>query len=309
MGLLFLSEPARAAVWRPALAKALPDLPFWDGDAEVPDPMAVRYVACWIPPKDLFTRYPNIELVISVGAGADQFDQSTLPPTVRIARMITPGISEMMRDYVTLGVMALHRELPLYVDQQKRRIWQAGQAPLARNRRVGVMGLGQLGQSALRALVPFGFHLSGWARTSRDLPGMRCFAGQSALPAFLAELDILVCLLPLTPETKGVLNKALFDQLPRGARLLQCGRGGHLVMQDLLDALDSGQLSAAMLDVTDPEPLPEDHPLWAHPRVLLTPHIATETDFEEGAACCARILGAFRDGRPFDEEVDRHRGY
>jgi glyoxylate/hydroxypyruvate reductase A len=166
-----------------------------------------------------------------------------------------------------------------------------------------------LGCAALDALAPLGFQLSGWARSPRDLEGVDTFAGRESLAAFLAPIDILVCLLPLTPQTLGILNKDLFAQMKPGARLLQCGRGAHLNQDDLIDALDRGTLSAAMLDVTSPEPLPKAHPLWAHPKVIITPHIATETDFAEGADCVLRILKAFDAGVPFAEEVDRTRGY
>lgn len=307
MGLLYLSQPNRGQVWRRVLAEAMPDLPFWEGTAEAPED--VRYVACWIPPEDLFERYPNIEVLISIGAGADQFDQSRVPDHVRIARMITPGISDMMRDYVTLGVMALHRNLPLFIDQQKRQVWQSSDYPLARRRRVGVMGLGQLGQAALAALSPFGFQCAGWARSPHQIDGVTCFAGTAALPDFLSNLDIVVCLLPLTPETQGILNADLFARLPKGARLLHCGRGAHLDQDALCAALDRGHLTAAMLDVTNPEPLPSDHRLWSHPKLLITPHIATQTDFEEGADCCARILKAHQSGLTSPEFVDRQTGY
>ncbi len=309
MAVLYLSLPERGVVWRAALAQALPDLPFWEGHDAVEDAEKVRFVVCWMPPDDLFARYPNIELLISVGAGADQFDQSQIPGHVRIARMITPGIAEMMRDYVTFGVLALHRDLPRLIAQQSSQTWRTGHFAMARHKRVGVMGLGQLGCAALDALAPLGFQLSGWARSPRELEGVDTFAGADGLAAFLAPLDILVCLLPLTPHTHGILNKDLFAQMKPGARLLQCGRGAHLDQDDLIEALDRGTLSAAMLDVTAPEPLPEGHPLWAHPKVIITPHIATETDFAEGAACVLRILKAFDAGVPFAEEVDRRRGY
>lgn len=171
------------------------------------------------------------------------------------------------------------------------------------------MGLGQLGQAALGVLAPFGFQLSGWSRSPRDLPGVQTFAGVQALPAFLAELDILVCLLPLTSETQGILSTDLLNALKPGASLLHCGRGGHLDQNALIDALDRGQLSAAHLDVTNPEPLPAEHPLWHHPKVLITPHIATRTGFEDGAECCLRILTAFESGQPIPEEIDRSAGY
>lgn len=309
MALLYLSMPERGAVWSEVLAASLPDLPFWRGHDAVEDPKMVRFVACWTPPGDLFDRYPNIELLISVGAGADQFDPKAIPPHVRIARMITPGIAQMMAGYVTLGVLALHRDIPRYAAQQAQGAWEPRVAPLARNVRVGIMGLGQLGQAALAALAPFGYQLSGWSRGAKALDGVASYARKDGLTAFLGAQDIVVCLLPLTTETQGILNAAHFAQMKPGARLLHVGRGQHLVQDDLIAALDNGLLSAAMLDVTSPEPLPPEHPLWAHPKVFITPHIATETDAQEGGDCVVRILTAFETGQPFAEEVDRSLGY
>ena len=309
MALLYLSTPERARVWKAKVTEIFPDLPFWQGDDEVEDASAVRVVACWIPPQDLFARYPNIELLVSIGAGADQFDQSVIPARVRIARMITPGISEMMRDYVAMGVLALHRDLPTYVAQQSKSIWKGHSASVASNKRVGVMGLGTLGQAALAGLAPFGFILSGWARTVRNIPGVQCYMGQHGLGDFLSKQDIVVCLLPLTDETHGILNAEFFARMKPGAGLLHVGRGGHLNQADLTAALDAGRLGAAILDVTATEPLPKDDPLWTHSKILITPHVATETDAGEGANCLVRILTGFLEGTPFAEEVDRGRGY
>lgn len=292
MAILYLSSPERRAVWQPILSAALPDLPFWGSAEEVLDPAAVRFVACWVTPDDLFERYPNIELLISVGAGVDQFDFDTLPEHVQVVRMITPSIREMVSEYATLGVLALHRDLPQYLQQQHQQHWQPHPIQLARRRRVGVMGLGQLGLAALTALAPFGFQLSGWSRSRKDIVGVSTFAGAEELPAFLAQSDLLVCLLPLTPETHGILDEDLFAQLPKGAALVHCGRGEHLDSDALLAALQSGQVSSAMLDVTNPEPLPKTHPFWAHPSVILTPHVASETDFEEGAVFCVQAIQA-----------------
>ncbi|MEM7731650.1 MAG: glyoxylate/hydroxypyruvate reductase A [Pseudomonadota bacterium] len=309
MALLYLSSPERGAIWKPLLSAAHPDIPFWDGAEEVQDPAAVRFVACWIAPDDLFERYPNIELLISVGAGVDQFDFDALPDQVQVVRMITPSICEMIQEYVTLGVLALHRDLPIYLHQQRETQWGTRRIQLARRRRVGVMGLGQLGLAALTALEPFGFQLSGWSRSRKELTGITTFAGAGELPAFLAQSDIVVCLLPLTPETRGILGQDLFAQLPKGAGLVQCGRGEHLDQNALLSALQTGQVSAAILDVTDPEPLPENHAFWSHPGVILTPHIASETDFEEGAVFCARAIDAYLSGAAIPGLVNKDRRY
>ena len=307
MGLLYLSTPERGAVWKRALADSMPDLPFWTPDDAVPH--EVQYVACWTPPDGLFARYPNTKLLISVGAGADQFDLSRVPTHVRVARMITPGIASMMRDYVTLGVLALHRDLPRYAAQQRQGRWHSAPVQLAHNVRVGVMGLGQLGTVALRALMPFGYALSGWSRSPRKIDGVTTFAGSDGLDAFLAAQDIVVCLLPLTTDTQGLMDARFFSKMKRGAKLLNAGRGAQLVQDDLVAALDDGRIGAAMLDVTTQEPLPKDHPLWCHPGVIITPHTATDTDAEEGAACVIRVLSAFRANDSFAEEVHRGRGY
>lgn len=309
MGLLYLSSPERGVIWKPLLSAALPDTPFWDGVNEVQDPAAVRFVACWIAPDDLFERYPNIELLISVGAGVDQFDFEALPDHVQIVRMITPSICEMIREYVTLGVLALHRDLPFYLNHQRQSQWKERPVQLARHRRVGVMGLGQLGLAALKALEPLGFQRAGWSRSRKEISGVSTFAGPEELPAFLAGSDIVVCLLPLTPETHGILGADLFSQLPKGAGLVHCGRGEHLESDALLAALHSGQVASAMLDVTNPEPLPDDHPFWSHPGVILTPHVASVTDFEEGAAFCARAIEALLNRSPIPGLVSKKQRY
>jgi glyoxylate/hydroxypyruvate reductase A len=171
------------------------------------------------------------------------------------------------------------------------------------------MGLGELGLAALSALRGFDFRLSGWSRSGRDLPGVRCHAGADELDAFLAACDILVCMLPLTAETRGVLNRDLFSRLPRGARLVNVGRGGHLVQQDLLEALESGQITAAVLDVTDPEPLPADHPLRRHPAVIVTPHVAGVTRRETAVHTLLDNVRRLARGEELEGEVDRRRGY
>lgn len=304
MAVLYLSDPARGAVFQAAFDAALPDMPFHIGQA--PDPQAVRYLVTWTAPEDLAARFPDLRLIFSVGAGVDQFDLAGLPPDVGVVRMLEPGIPQQMQEYVTLATLALHRDLPAYLGQQRKGLWQAGKNLPAEERRVGVMGLGQLGQAALAALRPFGFPLAGWSRSPRQIDGVECFTD---LEAFLARTDLLICLLPLTAETEGILDAGLFARLPRGARLVHAGRGRQLDHAALLAALDEGQLSAAVLDVTAPEPLPADHPLWAHPRVILTPHIACQTRPGDGAR---HVIGAIRAdlaGQPVPGLIDRSRGY
>ena len=304
MAVLFLSDAARAEVFRAAFARALPDVAFHIG--QVPDPGAVRWIVTWTAPQDLARTWPNLRLIFSIGAGVDQFDQSRIPPHVGIVRMLEPGIAAQMGEYAALAVLAIHRDLPAYLAQQGRGEWQPRQNLPAARRRVGVMGLGRLGLTVIDRLRPFGFDLAGYSRSRKQIEGVAC---TTDLPGFLARTDILVCLMPLTDETRGMLDAALFARLPRGAGLVHLGRGAQLVTADLLAALDGGHLAAAMLDVTDPEPLPPDHPLWRHPGVIVTPHVASQTSAAEGAAHVIAGIRADLAGTPVPGRVDRGRGY
>jgi len=308
MAMLYLSSAERGLIWRDLFAQKLPGLAFYDSVAAVPDLCDVRFIACWTPPGDL-SIFPNLEIIFSVGAGVDQFDIDAMPSTVRVVRTHAPGLDRMMREYTTLGVLALYRELPKYIAQQGRRVWCGNPCPPPESTVVGVLGLGNLGRAALEAVRPFGFLLRGWSRSPKEIDGVACYHGVEQLPMFLAETDILVCLLPLTRETRGILNAELFSQLPSGARLLHAGRGAHLDHDALLEALDSGHLSAAMLDVTSPEPLAPEHRFWNHPGIVLTPHIATFTPNDEGAHHVIDCLRSYANNEAMLGEVDLARGY
>jgi glyoxylate/hydroxypyruvate reductase A len=308
MALLYKANPTRGLEWRRHMAARAPDLPFriWP---EIGDPAEIRYLAAWMPPEEPLSGFPNLEILFSMGAGVDQFDLSAIPEHVPLVRMLEPGVAEGMVDYVTLAVLALHRDLVSYIDQQRRKVWRELGLVRASERRVGILGVGRLGQAVIPPLASLGFQVSGWNRSPREIAGVRCYTGTAELPAFLGQTDILVCLLPLTDETRGILNASLFTQLPPGAAILNVGRGGHLVAADLIAALDSGHLSSAVLDVAEPEPLPADHPFWTHPKILLTPHIATNTRPETGVEFVLDTIGRHRRGEPLPGLVDRRRGY
>lgn len=304
MAVLSLSDPARSEIFREAFARTLPDIPFYTGEA--PDPAEVRWLITWKAPDQIATRYPNLRLIFSTGAGVDQFDLGALPPQIGVVRMLAGGIAAQMQEFATMAVLTLHRDLPAYLAQAREGQWIEGRNVAPEDRRVGVLGLGNLGQAVLASLRPFGFALSGWARSPRQIAGVQCFTD---LPVFLAQCDILVCLLPLTPETEGFLGDALFDQLPRGARLVQLGRGRQLDTDALARALDNGQIASAFLDVTEPEPLPAGHWLWRDPRVIVTPHIACQTRAGDAARHLVAGVRADLAGHPPEGLVDRHRGY
>ena len=305
---VYKADGQRGRLWAEIFRREAPEIDFrlWP---DVGDAGDARYLAAWVPPADLAMRFPNLELLFSTGAGVDQFDFTALPRRLPVVRMVEPGIVQGMVEYVTHAVLDLHRDMPAYRRAQQQRQWQPIPVRTAAECRVGVLGLGSLGQAVLAQLVALGFDAAGWSRSRHEVPGVHCHAGEGELDAFLARTQILVCLLPLTDATRGLLNAALFARLPRGASLVHVGRGPQLASADLLRALDAGQLAQAVLDVTDPEPLPESDALWSHPRVRITPHIASMTQPQTAARVVIDNLRRHARGEPLQGLVDRALGY
>jgi len=309
--MLFKSDSDRADAWRTEILRHRPDLEFRI-HPDVGDPAEVLYALVWKPERGYLRTLPNLKAIFSLGAGVDHlFSDPELPEGVPVVRMIDPGLTERMTEYVLLHVLRYHRQVPQYEAFQREGVWRELPGTDARRTRVGIMGIGVLGGDAAAKLSGLNFDVAGWSRTRRELPGVRTFHGHGpdGLDAFLARTDILVCLLPLTPETEGVLNAELFRRLPQGAVLINAARGGHLVEEELIPALDSGQLSAATLDVFRREPLPADHPFWRHPAITITPHVASLTLPNTAAIPLVENIARIERGEPPLHTVDPAVGY
>lgn len=308
MALLYYADPVRGRAWQAIFAAEAPDIDFriWPDAGDLRE---VTSLATWLPSANIFAQLPNLEVLFSIGAGIDQFDASAIPDGVTIVRMIEPGIAEGMVEYVTFASLALHRHMLDYRAAQLAQRWSPITLVPASRRRIGIMGLGNLGKRVIGQLRPFGFPISAWSRSQHEIPGVATFHGDAELRPFLRDCDILICLLPLTAETRGILNSETLNHLPRGSGLINVGRGPHLLEQDLLEALDAGQLNGAVLDVCEQEPLPEGHPFWHHPRILLTPHVASMTRTDSAAQALIANVRHHRSGEAMDGQVDRTKGY
>ncbi|WP_298366942.1 glyoxylate/hydroxypyruvate reductase A [Azospirillum sp.] len=308
MTLLFCSASDNAEDWRREIAKRLPDLEIrvWP---DVGDPADVTMALVWKPPAGMLASLPNLGLIVSLGAGVEPLLEDPTLPDVPLVRMVSDGLTIDMAGYVALQVLRWHRQMEEYAALQAAERWQPlGHKP-ASDVTVGILGLGELGTASAGALRSMDYRVLGWSRTPKSVDGVESFAGADGLAAMLPQTDILICLLPLTPDTRGLLNAGLFAALPPGAVLVNAARGGHLVEADLLAALESGHLRGASLDVFAEEPLRPGHPFWSHPAIRVTPHVAAITHPSRSADQVAAAVNAFRAGRPLPNQVDRQRGY
>ncbi len=310
MTLLIIAPDERPNWWQREFARVAPDLAVrcWP---DVGDPAEIAYALAWKPPAGELAKLPNLKAILSMGAGADHLFVDPTLPEVPITRVVDPYLTSGMTEYVLLHVLRYHRNQPALQTQQRQHVWddRVGELRQADERPVGVMGLGELGRDAVAKLVALGFQVAGWSRTAKEIPGVDCFHGPDGLAAFLARSEILVCLLPLTAETTDILNRDTLAQLPQGAYLINAARGAHVVEADLLDALASGQLAHATLDVFREEPLPADHPFWDHSQITVTPHNASITDPRSVVRQVAENIRRFDAGEPPLHLVDRAAGY
>jgi glyoxylate/hydroxypyruvate reductase A len=312
--ILVAIDGTQAEEWIPLLKSRAKgrDLRIWP-DA-IGDKSEIAYALVWRPPPGLLGSLPNLKAILNIGAGVDALLTDPALPPLPLARAAHPDLTKRVVGYVVLHVLAHHNRARLYDAQQRERVWQPHKNPSSDQVAVGIMGLGVIGGEAAQVLARLGFRVAGWSRTPKSVAGIESFHGDAGLDAFLARTEILVSLLPLTPQTSGLLNLALFRKLKRdgaagGAFLINAARGRIQVDADIVAALDEGALSAATLDVFPQEPLPAQSPLWSHPKVTLTPHVAGDIS---PTAFCDQLfeqVDRFERGEPLENEVDRARGY
>jgi len=278
------------------------------------DPAEVHYAAVWKPVPGELAGFPNLRVIFNLGAGVDALMADASLPNVPLVRVAVGDLTDRMTEYVVLHVLMHHRQEPYLRTSQREKRWAPKFQWPASAVSVGIMGLGTLGANAAKVLKRIGFRMAGWSRGRKEVNGVACFHGKAQLEAFLRQTDILVCLLPLTADTRGILNRDLFAKLNRNGPIgapvvINAGRGGLQNEEDILSCLDDGTLGAASLDVFAKEPLPPDSRFWTHSKVVLTPHNAADTDPDEISKYVARQIERFEGGAPLENVVDRARGY
>jgi glyoxylate/hydroxypyruvate reductase len=311
---LFVTPTWDGEAWASEMRKAMPgrDVRVWPNVGDASD---IHYVAAWLPPANVVKSLPDLKLILSLGAGVDAIlADPTLPQGIPIVRVNDPDLTMRMSEHVMMHVLMHHRQQLRLMANQNAKVWEPFPQHAASALNIGVMGLGVLGADAARKLSMMGFPTTGWSRTRKSIEGVQCFVGASECDAFLARTDVLVCLLPATQETDGLLNRVLIQKLSRSGPfgapvLINAGRGRQQVDADIIAALDSGELHGVSLDVFPKEPLSSDSPYWGHSKVLVTPHTAADSDPAIICAYIARQIVRYEKDGYLENLVDRTRGY
>jgi glyoxylate/hydroxypyruvate reductase len=311
MALLIIDLDKRignAKAWRDTFAEQLPDLEIriWPDAGRAAD---VEYLAFMHPDFDVLPVFPNLKAMFSRSAGVESFVNHPKLPKAPLGKMEPPGGDPMMTEYVVMHVLRLHRDMPAYQAAQANREWRRTSIVRPEERRIGFLGYGMMAKAPALVLKSLGFPVSAWVRSPRENEEVPVFHGRDQLERFLSQTDIAVCLLPLTRETEGILCSRTFAMMPRGAMLVNVGRGRHVVEADLINALDSGQLSYAALDALWPEPLPPESPLWLHPKVTVMPHVARRPTVAQLVTEIAANIRSLDAGGRLLQEVDVTLGY
>ncbi|MSO54292.1 MAG: glyoxylate/hydroxypyruvate reductase A [Rhodospirillales bacterium] len=310
MALLFGSPFHDPKEWDVELKRHIPDLELRAWPDGVGDPKDIEFTLVWNVQPGMYKRFHNLKGILSFGAGVDHILRDPdLPKNIPISRGVSSGMVENMNQYVVHWVLHVHRNFHYYGELQRRSEWKFRRNPHAALRRVGVLGTGILGAAAAEMLTRLGFPVMGWSRTPKSIPGVTSYSGAAGLDDMLSKSDIVVCLLPLTAETTGILNAKTLAELPEGAYVINPGRGAHIIDADMLAALNSGRLGGAVLDTFMQEPLPSTDPYWKHPKVIVTPHCASWNIVSIAAAHQAENIKRVMRGETPRQLVDRTHGY
>ena len=306
MRITFCCADTQAEPWLMDLRAALPgvDVSLWQPGAPPAD-----YAIVWAPPQAFFDEQPQLKAAFNIGAGVDALLRLHIAPTTQLVRLDDAGMAVQMAEYVCHALIRHYRQFADYESQQRSSNWSQRAIPLRSQMPVGIMGLGVLGQRVARAVAQFDFPVNGWSRSAKQVDGVRCFHGEQGFSDFLAASKVLVSVLPSTPQTRDLLNRCTLSQLKKGGYLINVARGVQVVEDDLLLLLNEGHLAGAALDVFRTEPLPSAHPLWSHPKVTVTPHIAALTLRQESIAQITAKIAAVEAGKAVAGTVDRQRGY
>lgn len=308
--MILVSTAIKPGDWVEALQAALPAGMPVVSDLDTIDPAHIRYLVAWRSPASLFERLPNLRAVFNLGAGVDALLANDIVPShIPLVRVVDGGMAEQMVEYCLYGILRFHRRFDVYEAQQAAQIWDNGRAIAAAECRVTVLGMGALGLAVAQAAQGLGYAVRGWSRSGGTIGGIACESGRAGLLRLLAATDIAVLMLPLTPDTTGMIDAEALAALPAGAALVNAARGKLVDEPALLAALDSGHLRGLLTDVTATEPLPAGHPLWTHPRVRLTPHIAAATLIGPTVAQIVANIDRMEQGEAPLGLVNRQRGY
>ncbi len=310
MPMIIVSSGSNLSRWIDALKRAGPGIGVFMPD-EIKDKASVRFALSWNHPHGIFREFPNLVCISSFGAGADHIlSDPHIPEHIEVVRIIDPLLSSDMAEFTLTVIMSSIRRMPVFWQQKQTGVWKKHRYRRITETRIGVMGTGMIGHHVATILKRTGFQVSGWSRTKKSDPASYAkYHGREQLPEFLGMSDFLVCLLPLTPLTRGIVNKELLDMLPPEAFLINLGRGSHVVEADLLGSIDRGHVSGAHLDVFDTEPLPPSHPYWSHPAIEITPHVASLTDPTSVAPQIIENYQRLMDGKKLLNTVSRKLGY
>jgi len=306
----YIAQVSDGMAWKKAFEASLGPVDFRTSRNGLGNIDDIEIALAWKAPPGVLASLKNLKMIVSLGMGVDHLlIDETLPRHVPITRIVDDGLIGQMSEYALFWALRHHRDMEKYAAHQSASTWKPEKFVDTIDRRVGIMGLGSIGQDTGKKFVALGFPTAGWSRTAKTVEGVETFHGADGLEAFLARTDILVNVLPLTRETRGILGTKVFEALPKGAYVINMGRGGHVVDEELIAALDSGHLSGAALDVFNIEPLPADHAYWKHPKVQVTPHIAGATNPRTASVGVIDNIKRLRAGQPLLNAVDPTTGY